>query len=340
MKALVKDKREPGLSLKDMSIPEFQDDELLVKVRKMAICGTDLHIYQWDEWSQNNVNPGTIVGHEFVGEIVDMGRSVKGFKKGERIVGEGHITCDHCRNCLAGRKHLCVNTVGIGYHRNGSFAEYLALPAKNAFHIPDVISDDIAAIFDPLGNATHTALSFDMVGEDVLITGAGPIGMMAAAISRHVGARNVVVTDVNEYRLGLAKQMGADKVVNVSQVPLRSVMKELHITQGFDVILEMSGSLQAMEDILELAYHGGRIALLGILPTDGKINWHHVIFKMLTIKGIYGREIFETWYKMCSMLESGLDVSKVITHQFAFDDFEKGFEVMAQGQAGKVLLNW
>jgi threonine 3-dehydrogenase len=341
MKALVKDQPAKGLTLKDIPVPVVGADEVLIKTRKMAICGTDLHIYQWDEWSQNNVNVPAVIGHEFVGNVVEKGKNVTGFEIGDRVSGEGHITCGQCRNCLGGRRHLCIHTVGIGYHRDGSFAEYLVLPAKNAFHVPEVISDDIASIFDPLGNATHTALSFDMVGEDVLITGAGPIGIMAAAIARHVGARNIVITDINDYRLDLARKVGgATRAINVQKESLDDVMKELRIKSGFDVAMEMSGSLHAMEDIIKHIYHGGRIALLGILPNDGKIKWHDIIFKMITIKGIYGREIFETWYKMCSMVESGLDVSQVITHQFLFEDYKKAFEVMLSGQAGKVILNW
>jgi len=280
------------------------------------------------------------VGHEYVGEIVEMGQEVRGFKLGDRVSGEGHITCGFCRNCRAGRRHLCRNTVGVGVNREGAFAEYLVIPAFNAFHIPDDISDEMASIFDPFGNATHTALSFNLVGEDVLITGAGPIGIMAVAIARHVGARNVVITDVNEYRLDLARKMGATRAVNVTQTPLRDVMADLKMTEGFDVGLEMSGVPSAFVDMLEHMNHGGKIALLGIPPSNTAIDWNQVIFKGLEIKGIYGREMFETWYKMVAMLQSGLDLSPIITHRFSVDDYEAGFAAMLSGQSGKVILDW
>jgi threonine 3-dehydrogenase len=338
MKALVKSHAKRGLWLEDVSVPKLESQEVLIKVKQMAICGTDIHIYEWDKWSQNRVSIPTVIGHEFVGEIVEVGTSVKGMVVGERVVTEGHITCDYCRNCLAGRRHLCVNTVGIGYDCDGGFAEYVAVPAKNVFKVPERISDDVASILDPLGNAVHTALSFDMIGEDVLITGAGPIGILAVAIAQHVGARNVIITDLNEYRLDLARQLGATHAVNIQKESLPEVMNKLGIKHGFDVALEMSGSSKAMEQIVDFTFHGANIALLGVLPSEGTIDWPKVIFKMLTIKGIYGREIFETWYKMTSMLESGLDIEKVITHRFPFEEFEKGFETMLSGQSGKVIL--
>lgn len=338
MKALVKKYNEPGLWMEEVPVPEISDNDLLIKVKKTAICGTDVHIWKWDSWAQRTIRPGQIVGHEFVGTIVDMGRSVKGYQIGERVSAEGHIVCGVCRACRAGRRHLCPNTIGIGVNRDGCFAEYVSVPATNAWHVHDSIPDDIAAIFDPYGNATHTALSFDMVGEDVLITGAGPIGCMAAAIARHVGARNVVVTDINPWRLELARKLGATRVVDVSREDLKQVQKELGMVGGFDIGMEMSGSPQAFEQMIENMYNGGRIALLGLLPDGAGIDWSRVIFKGLFIKGIYGREIFETWYKMQTMLLSGLDISPIITHRFSFDDFEKGFAAMLSGESGKVIL--
>ncbi|MBQ49868.1 MAG: L-threonine 3-dehydrogenase [Zetaproteobacteria bacterium] len=340
MKALVKRHPKPGIWMETAPVPEFGTNDVLIKIRKTAICGTDLHIYNWDAWSQQTIPVPMITGHEFVGEIVAMGNDVKGFTIGDRVSGEGHITCSYCRNCRAGRRHLCRNTLGIGVNRQGCFAEYLALPAGNAFLIDDSISDDQAAIFDPYGNAVHTAISFDLVGEDVLITGAGPIGIMAAAICKHVGARHIVVTDVNPYRLEMAKKMGATRVIDVTKESIEQAQKELEMTEGFDVGLEMSGNQKAFESMLSNMNHGGRLALLGIFPNPVAIDWSQVIFKGLTLKGIYGREMFETWYKMASMLRSGLDISPVITHRFPIEEFEKGFEVMKQGQSGKVILNW
>jgi len=340
MKALAKQHAEKGIWMVDVHKPEFGPNDLLIKIKKSAICGTDMHIYHWDEWAQKTIPVPMVVGHEYVGEVIDMGSEVKGFSAGDRVSGEGHITCGHCRNCRAGRRHLCRNTYGVGVDREGSFAEYLVIPAFNAFKIPDNISDDLAAIFDPFGNAVHTALSFDLVGEDVLITGAGPIGIMAAAVARHVGARNVVITDVNPYRLELAKKMGATRAVNVAETSLADVMTDLGMTEGFDIGLEMSGVPVAFNDMLSNMNHGGKIALLGIPPSDMGIDWNQVIFKGLVIKGVYGREMFETWYKMASLLQSGLDLSPIITHQFAIDDFQQGFDTMASGQSGKVLLNW
>lgn len=340
MKSLVKARREPGIWMQDTAELEVGHNDLLIKIRKTAICGTDMHIYNWDEWSQKTIPVPMVVGHEYVGEVVGMGQEVAGFKIGDRVSGEGHITCGHCRNCRAGRRHLCRNTEGVGVNRAGAFAEYLVIPAFNAFRIPDNISDDMASIFDPFGNAVHTALSFDLVGEDVLITGAGPIGIMAAAVAKHVGARHVVITDLNPYRLELAEKMGATRAVNVGTTSLKDVMNELGMTEGFDVGLEMSGVPAAFRDMLDKMNNGGKVAMLGIPPTDVAVDWNQVIFKGLTIKGIYGREMFETWYKMASLLQSGLDISPVITHQYSIDDFQKGFDTMGSGQSGKVILNW
>lgn len=340
MKALSKLKSEKGIWKTDVEMPEVGHNDLLIKIRKTAICGTDMHIYNWDEWSQNTIPVPMVVGHEYVGEVVDMGQEVNGFSIGDRVSGEGHITCGHCRNCRAGRRHLCRNTSGVGVNRQGAFAEYLVIPAFNAFKIPHNISDDLAAIFDPFGNAVHTALSFDLVGEDVLITGAGPIGIMAAAVARHVGARHVVITDINPYRLELATKMGASRAVNVATDDLAEVMKELGMTEGFDVGMEMSGVPAAFRDMLAKMNNGGKIAMLGIPPQDVAIDWNQVIFKGLTIKGIYGREMFETWYKMASLIQGGLDLKPIITHQFSVDDFQQGFDMMGSGQSGKVILNW
>ncbi|MGG4609114.1 L-threonine 3-dehydrogenase [Providencia sp. Me31A] len=340
MKALSKLKAEPGIWMTDVPKPELGHNDVMIKIRKTAICGTDVHIYNWDEWSQKTIPVPMVVGHEYVGEIVAIGQEVKGFKIGDRVSGEGHITCGHCRNCRGGRTHLCRNTIGVGVNRAGCFAEYLVLPAFNAFKIPDNIPDEIAAIFDPFGNAVHTALSFDLVGEDVLVSGAGPIGIMAAAVCRHVGARHVVITDVNDYRLDLAKKMGVSRAVNVSRENLKDVMNELGMKEGFDVALEVSGAPPAFQTMLDTMNHGGRIALLGIPPASMVTDWSQVIFKGLFIKGIYGREMFETWYKMATLVQSGLDLSLIITHQFPIDEFQKGFDIMCSGQSGKVILNW
>ena len=340
MKSLVKAKAQEGIWLQDVPKPKIGHNDLLIKVKKTAICGTDIHIYNWDEWAQKTIPVPMTVGHEFVGVVAEIGSEVQGFKVGDRVSGEGHITCGHCRNCRAGRRHLCRNTVGVGVNRPGCFAEYLSIPAVNAFPLPDDISDDVAAFLDPLGNATHTALSFDLVGEDVLITGAGPIGCMAAAIAKHVGARNVVITDVNDYRLDLAKKLGATRTVNVTKQKLETVMSELGMKEGFDVGMEMSGNAQAFRQMLETMNHGGKIALLGLLPNDAAIDWSKVIFKGLFLKGIYGREMFETWHKMVSMLQSGLDITPVLTHHYPINDFQKGFDIMRSGQSGKVVLDW
>jgi threonine 3-dehydrogenase len=337
MKALVKRGPGKGLEMGELPMPRIGPNDLLVRVTRAAICGTDLHIWNWDEWSARTLRPPVVTGHEFVGRIVDKGASVTGYEVGERVSGEGHIVCGVCRSCRAGRRHLCTNTVGIGVNRDGCFAEYLSLPSSNAWHVHRSIPSDIASFLDPLGNATHSALSFDLVGEDVLITGAGPIGIMAAAICRHCGAQRIVVTDVSDYRLALAARMGATLTVNVSRTSIEEARNQLGII-GFDIGLEMSGNGTAFESMLENMYHGGRIALLGILPNSTGIRWDQVIFKGLVIKGIYGREIFETWYKMQTMLQSGLQVSPVLTHRFPFAQFEKGFQVMQTGNCGKVIL--
>ncbi|OUS26590.1 L-threonine 3-dehydrogenase [Thalassotalea sp. 42_200_T64] len=340
MKSLAKLRAEPGIWMTDSPKPEVGHNDLLIKINKTAICGTDIHIYNWDEWSQKTIPVPMVVGHEYAGVVVGIGQEVKGFTVGDRVSGEGHITCGHCRNCRGGRTHLCRNTVGVGVNRTGSFAEYLVIPAYNAFKLPDEISDDLAAIFDPFGNAVHTALSFDLVGEDVLITGAGPIGIMAAAVAKHVGARNVVITDINEYRLELARNMGATRAVNVTNENLKDVMHDLGMTEGFDVGMEMSGVPVAFRDMLENMNNGGKIAMLGIPRQDMAIDWSQVIFKGLIIKGIYGREMFETWYKMVSLIQSGLDLTPIITHHFPIDEFQQGFDAMLSGNSGKVILSW
>lgn len=340
MKALAKLHREPGIWATEVEMPVVGPNDLLIQIKKTAICGTDIHIFKWDEWSQKTVPVPMVVGHEYMGVVVGMGSEVRGFTKGDRVSGEGHITCGYCRNCRAGRVHLCRNTIGVGVNRQGSFAEYLSIPAFNAFKLPANIPDNIAAIFDPFGNAVHTALSFDLVGEDVLITGAGPIGIMAAAVARHVGARHIVVTDVNPFRLELAKKMGATRVVDVSKENLTDVMHELGMSEGFDVGLEMSGVPSAVTSMFDAMNHGGKVAMLGIPPPNMNVDWSKVIFKGLVIKGIYGREMFETWYKMASLIQSGLDLTPMITHEMPMKDFQKGFEIMASGQSGKVVLDW
>lgn len=341
MKALSKLEAREGLWMTEAEVPTPGPNDLLIRVKHSAICGTDVHIYRWDEWARKTIPVPMVVGHEYVGVVAGMGSEVRGFELGDRVSGEGHVTCGHCRNCRAGRRHLCRNTQGVGVNRPGSFAEYLVLPAFNAFKLPDDIPDEIAAIFDPFGNAVHTALSFDLVGEDVLITGAGPIGVMAAAVARHVGARNVVVTDVNDYRLGLARRMGATRAVNVAREDLWAVAQaELGMTEGFDVGMEMSGSGAAFAQMVKTMNHGGKVALLGIPSGRVDIDWNDVIFKMLTIKGIYGREMFETWYKMTALIQSGLDLTPVLTHRFGIDDYQEGFGAMLSGQSGKVILDW
>jgi len=341
MKGLLKSSADKGLELiHDADIPDIGADDVLIKVQKSAICGTDLHIYNWDEWAQKTIPVPMIVGHEYIGRIIKTGANVAHLHENDRVTSEGHIVCGLCRNCRAGQRHMCRNTEGIGVNRQGSFAEYLSVPAENIIKIPAGIPDDIGAILDPLGNAVHTALEFDLVGEDVLITGAGPIGLMAIKICKHVGARNIVITDVNPYRLEIAEKLGATVAVDVTKTTLTHVMEELQMTEGFDVALEMSGHKNAITDMLSVMNTGGRIAMLGIPPHEIAIDWNEVIFKGLTIKGIYGRKMYETWYKMIAMLESGLDVSDVITHHFNINDFEQGFEAMNSGQCGKVILNW
>ena len=340
MKALVKKFAKPGIWMDEVPVPETGSNDVLIKIHKTAICGTDIHIYNWDEWAQKTIPVPMVIGHEYVGEIAAMGSNVQDVKIGELVSGEGHIVCGHCRNCRAGRRHLCPNTMGVGVNRSGCFAEYLSIPVTNVWHCDPRIPEDLFSIFDPFGNATHTALSFDLLGEDVLITGAGPIGIMAAAIVKHAGARNVVITDVNPYRLGLAKKVGVTRAVDVSKEKLPDIVKELGMTEGFDVGLEMSGNPHALNDMIDVMFHGGKIALLGLLPNQTVINWEKVIFNGLNLKGIYGREMFETWYKMQAMVQSGLDITPVITHHFAIKDYEQGFEIMKSGNSGKIILNW
>ena len=340
MRALVKAKPERGIWLEDIDKPTVGHNDVLIRVKRTAICGTDIHIYQWDDWASKTIPVPLAVGHEFYGEVVECGVEVKGFNVGDRVSAEGHVTCGVCRNCRAGRRHLCMNTVGVGVNRAGAFADYLCVPAFNVFKLPDAISDEMASILDPLGNATHTALSFDLVGEDVLITGAGPIGIMAVAIAKYAGARHVVITDINDYRLELARKMGASVALNVTSGSLDQTMTDLGMEEGFDVGMEMSGNASAFRDMLRTMHHGGKIALLGILPNDTAIDWNEVIFKGLELKGIYGREMFETWYKMSSMLQSGLNIEPVITHHFPADEYLPAFELMESGQSGKVILQW
>jgi threonine 3-dehydrogenase len=340
MKALVKARPERGIWVQDVARPSVGHNDVLIRVKRSAVCGTDIHIFQWDDWARSAIQVPTTIGHEFFGEIVDCGSEVKGFAVGDRVSAEGHITCGVCRNCRAGRRHLCMNTQGVGVNRNGAFAEFVAVPAFNVFKLPDSISDDMAAILDPLGNATHTALSFDLVGEDVLITGAGPIGVMAVAIARYAGARHVVITDINDYRLDLARKMGATRALNVSSESIDDTMTELGMEEGFDVGMEMSGNPGAFRDMLRTMHHGGKVAILGIPPDNMSIDWTDVIFKGLVLKGIYGREMFETWYKMASMLQSGLQIEPVITHHFPIDDFQQAFDLMESGQSGKIILHW
>ncbi len=341
MKALVKREPEPGLWLEEVPVPAVGDDDVLIRIKKTSICGTDVHIYNWDAWSQKTIRVPMVIGHEYVGVIERVGSRVKGFAPGDLVTGEGHIVCGHCRNCLAGRRHLCPNTQGVGVNRSGAFAEFLSIPKSNVWHADPSIPLDVLSCFDPLGNATHTALSFDVVGEDVLITGAGPIGCMATAIARHAGARNIVVTDVNPYRLDLAKKMARNVYpLDVRSGDLAGAMQALGMKEGFDVALEMSGSPRAMADLLPAMFHGGKIALLGIMPDTAAIDWNLVVFNGLTIKGIYGREMYETWYKMTAMIQSGLDISPVITHRFPYTDFKEAIELMKSGNSGKIVLDW
>ena len=341
MKGLSKLKNEPGIwMVDDAATPEIGANDVLIRVKKSAICGTDTHIYKWDKWAQKTIPVPMIVGHEYVGVIEKVGSEVRNLKKGQRVSGEGHVVCGHCRNCRAGERHYCRNTKGIGVNIQGSFAEFLSLPAENVFPLPDDIPDEIAAIFDPFGNAVHTALTYDLLGEDVLITGAGPIGIMAGAVCRHAGARHVVITDVNPVRLDLARKMGIEHAIDVSKTNLEHVMKKIGMKEGFDVGLEMSGNADAFRSMIDAMIHGGKIAMLGIPPDEVAIDWSKVIFKSLTIKGIYGRLMFETWYKMSAMIQSGLDISPIITHRFKIADFQKGFDAMLSGNSGKVILDW
>jgi threonine 3-dehydrogenase len=340
MKSLVKLCAAPGLSLEDVPEPTYGINDVLIKVDRTGICGTDVHIYQWDAWAQKTIPIPMVVGHEFVGQIVEVGNNVTDFKPGDIVSGEGHVVCGRCRNCLAGRRHLCAHTKGIGVNRPGAFAEYIALPMTNIWRHQETIDRDIASIFDPFGNAVHTALSFPVLGEDILVTGAGPIGCMAAAVVRHAGARYVVVTDINPWRLKLARAMGATRTVDVRSERIADIQAELGMTEGFDVGLEMSGNPDAFREMLDNMCHGGKIAMLGIPTEEMAIDWNEVVFNMLTIKGIYGREMYETWYKMTVMLESGLNITPIVTHRFHFTEFQKGFDAMLSGQSGKVILNW
>jgi threonine 3-dehydrogenase len=340
MKALVKKHAEPGIWMEDVPVPKVGINDVLVKVWRTGICGTDVHIYKWDAWAASTVPVPMVVGHEFVGEIVEVGANVNDFHPGQIVSGEGHVVCGRCRNCMAGRRHLCAHTSGVGVNRPGAFAEYIALPMSNIWEHHEGIDLDVASIFDPYGNAVHTALQFDLLGEDVLITGAGPIGIIATAVCRHAGARHVVTTDVNPYRLKLAKKMGATVALDVSKRSIGDAQKDLGMSEGFDVGLEMSGNAQAFNDMIANMCHGGRIAVLGIPEKEMTIDWNTVVFNMLTIRGIYGREMYETWYKMSVMVQSGLDIAPVITHRFGCDDFQKGFDAMLSGDSGKVVLKW
>jgi threonine 3-dehydrogenase len=340
MKALVKTKAEVGLWMERVPVPEVGPNDVLIKVKKSAICGTDVHIWNWDQWAQKTIPVPMVVGHEFMGEIVEVGSAVSTYQIGERVSGEGHIVCGKCRNCRAGRGHLCRNTLGVGVHRPGSFGEFVCLPEYNVVPIPDDVPDEIAAIFDPFGNAVHTALSFDLVGEDVLVTGAGPIGIMGALVAKRSGARKVVITDINPTRLALARKLGIDHVVDASKENLADVINSLGMTEGFDVGLEMSGAASAFRDMIDKMNNGGKIAILGIAPAGFEIDWNKVIFKMLNLKGIYGREMFETWYKMIALVQGPLDVSGLITHRIGIDDFQTGFDAMRSGSSGKVVMDW
>lgn len=341
MKALVKAKAEIGIEMQDVEVPSIGPNDVLIKIKKASICGTDVHIYNWDEWAQSHIKTPLIIGHEFTGEIVEIGKEVDThFNIGDRVSGEGHIACSHCRNCRAGRSHLCRTNVSVGVTRDGCFADYISIPASNAYPIPDNISNTQATLLDPLGNATHTTLSFDLVGEDVLITGAGPIGIMSIAVARHVGARHIVITDTNPYRLQLAEKMGATLAVDPTKTTLKQVMTKLAMKEGFDVGLEMSGNPNAFASLISHMNHAGKIAILGFLPADTMIDWSQIIMKGITIKGVYGREMYDTWYKMTTMLQSGLNILPVITHEFSVHDYKQAFEVMRSGQSGKVILNW
>ena len=339
MRALVKSKAEPGIWMEQVPLPEPGTNEVLIRLEKTAICGTDVHIYNWDDWARRTIRPGLVIGHEFVGRVEALGTGVTAYKPGDRVSAEGHIVCGHCRNCRAGKTHLCPNTVGIGVNRNGAFAEFMVAPASNLWPIPAEIAPELAAFFDPFGNAAHCALQFDLVGEDVLITGAGPIGIIAAGICRHVGARHVVITDINDYRLALALDMGASRTVNVRQESIADVVRELKI-DGFDIGLEMSGNAGAFNDLLHHMYHGGKVALLGLLPEGTGCDWDQIIFKGLELHGIYGRRMYETWYKMTQMVLTGFPLQRALTHHIPIADFERGFQLMRSGQCGKVVCDW
>lgn len=340
MRALVKTQPEQGIHMVDVPEPEIGPNDVLISVRSTSICGTDLHIINWDDWARRTIHAPLVIGHEYVGVVAALGSEVDGLEVGQRVSGEGHVVCGRCRNCQAGRRHLCINAIGVGVNRDGAFAEFVAIPGSNVQPIPDDVPDDIATILDPLGNAVHTALHFDLVGEDVLIAGAGPVGLMTTAIARHIGARYIVVTDVNDYRLDLASSMGAGREINVTTGSIADVIVDLGMTEGFDVGLEMSGSPDALHDMIATMDNGGKIALLGIPPNQAPIDWNDIVFKGLTLQGIYGRRMFETWYKMLAMLQTGLDVSDVITHHFAAEDSQDALDVMATGNSGKVILNW
>jgi len=340
MKALIKKYDKPGIWIDEVPVPEIGINDVLIKIKKTSICGTDIHIYNWDEWAKKTIPVPMVTGHEYVGTVEAIGSNVQDVKIGELVSGEGHIVCGHCRNCRAGRRHLCPNTKGVGVNRPGCFAEYLSIPVSNIWHCDPNIPTDVLSVFDPFGNAVHTALSFNVLGEDVLVTGAGPIGIMAAAIAKHSGARFVVITDMNPYRLELAKKIGVTRAVDISKEKLPDIMKELGMKEGFDVGLEMSGNPKALNDMIEVMFHGGKIALLGILPSNGAIDWEKVVFNGLTLKGIYGREMFETWYKMSAMVQSGLDITPIITHRYSIDQYQEAFELMKSGNTGKVILNW
>jgi threonine 3-dehydrogenase len=340
MRAIAKLEAGAGLQLVDVPVPVPGINDVLIEIKKTSICGTDVHIYNWDAWAAKTIKPPMVIGHEFVGVIQEVGANVQGYEPGDLVDGEGHIVCGQCRNCLAGRRHLCKDAKGVGVNRDGAFAEYLCIPASNAVHVNPSIPLEVLSCFDPLGNATHTALQYDLVGEDVLITGAGPIGCMATAIAKQAGARKVVVTDINPDRLALAERMGATRVVNVANESLRDVQREIGMSEGFDVGMEMSGSPRALNDMIDNMAHGGRIALLGIMPDKAAIDWNKVVFSMLTIRGVYGREMYDTWYKMTALIEGGLDITPVITHRFHFTEFEHGFDLMRAGKCGKIILDW
>jgi len=340
VKALVKSRPEPGIWLEDVPVPAVGPNDVRIAVRRASICGTDLHVYDWNEWARRTITLPLTLGHEFMGVVVELGSEVSGYALGDRVSAEGHITCGYCRNCRAGRRHLCIHTEGIGVQRPGGFAEFVAVPASNVFRLPDQISDDLGAILDPFGNATHTALAFNLVGEDVLITGAGPIGIMACQVARFVGARHIVITDVNPYRLALARRMGASIALDVRSGSIRDTIRELGMIEGFDVGFEMSGNPQAFRDLLEAMHTGGNVALLGLPPSEFGIDWNQVIFKGLTLQGIYGREMFETWYKMASLLQSGLQLDPIITHHLPYTEYAQAFAILKSGEAGKVILDW